>query len=129
MNSNKIKNIINLNADERYNYSIREFVKLEKIWAVSILDSWLTFVDENGDEVFPIWPHKEVAEICIFEEMKVKEYVIESIDYEKFKKFCIPDMNNDKILFGVFYNDKRQGNIIEGDSLLEDLEMEERGDF
>lgn len=129
MNIHKIKNIINLNNDDRYSYSIREFVKLEKIWAISTPDSWVTFVDNDGDEIFPIWPHKEVAEICVFDEMKVKGFYVESIDYEKFKEFCIPDMFSDDIRFGVFYNENRQGNTIDGKGLLEDLKSEEEGEF
>jgi hypothetical protein len=129
MNDNKIKSIIKLDNKERYDYSIREFVKLEKIWAVSIPDHWITIVDNVKDEIFPIWPHKEVAKVCILNEMKIDSFYIQSIEYQKFKEFCIPDMNDKGILFGVFYNDKREGIAVEGKALLKDLELEEEGEF
>jgi hypothetical protein len=42
VNSDKIKNVIKLDSQDRYEYSIREFVKLEKVWAVLVADSWVT---------------------------------------------------------------------------------------
>jgi hypothetical protein len=129
MHENKIKNVIKLNSNDRYGYSIREFVKLEKIWVLSHAESLITFVDQKNNEVFLIWPHKEVAEHCILEEIEVDGYSIEAIDYDEFKNLCIPDMINDKILFGVFYDDKREGMVISGEDLLKDLEAEEDGDF
>lgn len=125
MHPGKINNVINLNVEDRYWYSIREIVKLGKVWAVSTPESWVTFVDNEGEEIFPIWPHKEVAEVCVFEELKVEGYSIEAIDYDKFKEFCIPDMVGDSILFGVFYDLNREGLAVNGEKLLEDLEEED----
>lgn len=125
MHPDKIKNVINLDPEERYWYSIREIVKSEQVWAVGTSESWVTFVDEEGDEIFPVWPHKEVAEICIFEELKVEGYSIQSIAYDEFKEFCIPDMADDDILFGVFYDSKKQALAVGGDDLLIDLMDEE----
>jgi hypothetical protein len=61
----------------------------------------------------------------MFDEMKLNGYSIEFIEYDKFKELCIPDMMDRSIMFGIFYNDKREGLAIGGESLLEDLESEE----
>jgi len=92
---------------------------------VSTPESWVTFVDNEGDEIFPIWPHKEVAKMCAFEELKVENYSVQAIDYNKFKEFCIPEMDGDNILFGVFYDLKREAFVVDGERQLGDLEEEE----
>lgn len=125
INIRKIENVIKLNNIDRYNYFIREVVKLEKVWAISTSDSWLTFIDNNNDTIFPVWPHKEVAELCLFEEFKQLDFIIESIDYTNFKEYCIPDMLENNIYFGVFYNNERKALIVSGEDLLNDLEIEE----
>lgn len=124
MHIQKIKNILLLNNEDRYWYSIREIAKLGKVWAISTPDSWVNFVDKQGDEIFPIWPHKEVAEICIFEELRIKDYSIESIEFDKFIKYCIPDMEDSNILFGVFYNENKEAIVVDAKKLESDL-MEE----
>jgi len=125
MHPGKINNGINLKVEDRYWYSIREIVKLDTVWAVSTPESWVTFVDNEGDEIFPIWPHKEVAKMCAFEELKVENYSVQAIDYNKFKEFCIPEMDGDNILFGVFYDLKREAFVVDGERQLGDLEEEE----
>jgi hypothetical protein len=127
MHKDKIKNILNLSSEERYEYSIREIVKLEKIWAVATADSWVMIADESGDEVFPIWPHQEVAELCILEELKVTGYFIKPIELNSFLKYCIPDMEENDILFGVFYNEKKEALAITPDKLKTDLDEEYNG--
>ena len=129
MHPKKTDNVIKLSNADRYDYSVREIVKLGKIWAISTPEAWATFVDKSGDEIFPIWPHREVAEICLLEEFKnIQDFSIEPIDYDKFKAFCIPDMIGDGILFGIFYNDQREAIAVAGEELLQDLEDEENGD-
>ncbi|MBV8389168.1 MAG: DUF2750 domain-containing protein [Mucilaginibacter sp.] len=121
MHEEKIKNLLALNSSDRYWYSIREIVKLELVWAISTDDSWVTFVDKNGDEIFPIWPHKEIAEICVFEELKVENYFIKAIKFELFIKYCIPDMEEDNISFGMFYNKGREALVVNPQQLFTDL--------
>lgn len=126
MDSNKIKNIIALNKDDRYYYSIKEFVKLEAIWVVSSDDNMLTIIDEDYNEVLLIWPHKEAADSRIIKEMKIDGIYIDYIEYETFKSLCIPDMISDNVLFGVFYDVKGEGVLISGKDLLKDLIEEEK---
>ncbi|MBP6732763.1 MAG: DUF2750 domain-containing protein [Chitinophagales bacterium] len=125
MHEDKIGNLLGLNDEDRYSYSIREFVKLEKIWVVSSIESLITIVDEDGDEILPIWPHKEVAILCLPEEFKVEGFSVDYMEYEKFKEMCIPDMTSSNVLFGVFFNKSRAGIAVNGEDLLKDLEVEE----
>ena len=121
MHEQKIQNLLKLSNEDRYWFSTREIIKLEKVWAIASPDFWVTFVDHENEEVFPIWPSKELAEKCIFEELKVKDYTIESIKYEDFKNMCLQDMRESKILFGVFYNKDKEAVVVNSDDLENDL--------
>ena len=125
MHEQKIQNLLKLSNEDRYWFSTREIIKLEKVWAIASPDFWVTFVDHENEEVFPIWPSKELAEKCIFEELKVKDYTIESIKYEDFKNMCLQDMRESKILFGVFYNKDKEAVVVNSDDLENDLLEEE----
>ena len=125
MHEQKIQNLLKLSNEDRYWFSTREIINLEKVWVFASPHFWVTFVDHENEEVFPIWPSKELAEKCIFEELKVKDYTIESIKYEDFKNMCLQDMRESKILFGVFYNKDKEAVVVNSDDLENDLLEEE----
>jgi hypothetical protein len=128
MHPNKIINILNLNTEDRYWYSIREIIKLEKVWAIANADSWITFIDGSGDKIFSIWPHQEAAEICALDELRVKGYFVKPIALSAFIKYCIPDMEENNIQFGVFFNENREALCVAPEKLKIDLEEELEGD-
>lgn len=124
MHPKKIKNIINLTHQDRYDYFIREVVKLEKVWGISTPQNWVMFEDNEDEVIFPIWPHKEVAELCVFEELKLPDWKVEHIPLSKFVEYCIPDMLDENVIFGVFYNTNRSGLAINPKKLFNDLQSE-----
>jgi len=128
MHSKKIENILRLESEDRYEYSIREIVKLEEIWVVAVPENIVTIVDRNGQETLPVWPHKEVAEICVLEEMKHSDWYLKSIDLSVFLDKCIPDMKKSGIDFGVFYNEKRKCLSVDSHRLEADLNNELEGE-
>ncbi len=125
MNPQEIENAIALNKNDRYNYSIREIIKHEAIWVASTDVHLTTVIDNYGNEVWPIWPHKEVAESFVINEIKLEGIYMDSIDYDTFKTVCIPDMISNNVLFGVFYSTREAGVLISGEDLLKDLIKEE----
>ena len=124
MHPKKIENLLMLNANERYDYFIREVAGFENIWVIGTNDGYIIFRDKEGDEILPIWPHDELAVRCTFKEHKEMGANPESIPLGSFLNSCIPDMVNNRVLFGVFYNDKREGIVVEGEKLLDDLKKE-----
>ena len=121
---NKIDNVIRLDPESRYGYSIREIVKNEKVWLVTKNDSWMTIVDSHGDEILPIWPHLEVAERCLFAEMKEDGGGIEYLGLDEFINLCLPQMLKIKALIGVFYGEDRIGKVSTAEQFLRDLSIE-----
>lgn len=123
MHDKKIENILKLSEVDRYDYFIREVIKLEEIWAASTEDNWL-MINDGEDTIFPIWPHKELLQYCSFEEWNKYEWHPTKIDLDKFMKYCIPDMRNEKVVFGVFYNNQRSGLAVFPEKLNQDLIFE-----
>lgn len=124
MHQKKLQNLISLDAKERYEYFIREVVQSQEVWTLSTSEGYVVFKDKEEDEIFPIWPHKELAEKCAFEEFKNMGATAQNISFKPFLERCIPDMVKERVLFGVFYNDKRNGIAIEGEKLLNELNSE-----
>ena len=124
MHPKKLKNIINLSHQERYDYFIREVVKLEYLWGISTPDNWIMFEDREKDIIFPLWPHKEVAEVCVFEELKGPNWKVESVSLANFLNFCIPEMIDEGVVFGIFYNLSRSGLAFTPEKLRNDIKAE-----
>jgi hypothetical protein len=117
----KIENVIKLNPEDRYWYTVQEIVKFEVVWLISFADSWVTFVDSESDEILPIWPHREIADRCILEEMKSEGYLVESMDLNSFLNVCLPEMQKGRIFIGVFYDEKREALVIPAEVLESNL--------
>ena len=47
MHTDKIRNILKLDTISRYDYSIREIVKLGQVWGVATPESWVMLMDKD----------------------------------------------------------------------------------
>ncbi|TQV73372.1 DUF2750 domain-containing protein [Denitrobaculum tricleocarpae] len=125
MNEKQIENLLNQSAQERYEYFVRYCADFQEVWGLTVgEDGWVIFKDSDGDEVFPLWPHKDLAEVCCFGEHRSMGAKPQSIPLDSFLQNCVPDMISEKIYFGVFYNKSREGLAVDGYSLKEALEAE-----
>lgn len=125
MHKKQIDNLSSLSPQERYKYFVRYCADFENVWGLTIGDdNWVIFKDEEGEEIFPLWPHADLAEACCFEEHKTMGAKPQSISLDSFIQNCIPDMISDKVFFGIFYNRDREGLAVDGNTLKEALENE-----
>lgn len=120
----RLENINKLSEEERYEYFVRQVVQFEQIWAISVNGDYILFELHDGKTVFPVWSDEESAMEFMFEEHKNIGAVPDKISIDGFMSACIPDMINDNVYFGVFYNLDRESIIIDGASLLKDIEDE-----
>lgn len=125
MHQKQIENLSNQPAQERYAYFVRYCADFQEVWGLTVgEDGWVIFKDSDGDEIFPLWPDKDLAETCCFEEHKTMGAKPQSISLESFLQNCIPDMIREKIYFGIFYNTSREGMAVDGETLKQALEDE-----
>ncbi len=125
MHEKQIDNLLTLRPEERYDFFVRYCADFERVWGLTVGDdNWVIFKDKEGDDIFPLWPHPDLAEVCCFEEHKTMGAKPQSILLDSFLQNCIPDMISNKVLFGIFYNKDREGIAIEGNALKETLDNE-----
>lgn len=124
MHTKQIENLLNLNEEERVSYFIRYCSDWEEIWGLSVGDDWIIFKDEDGDEIFPLWPHKELAELCAFSEHKEMGAKPKSISIYTFLDEFLQDEELKDVYYGIFYNKQRQALVLSSNTLKEELEAE-----
>lgn len=78
----KIENILKMSEDERYDYFIRKVADFEQIWGLSN-DGWALLGDKDGNQILPLWPEKEFAELCAIDQWV--EYKPQIIELENFQ--------------------------------------------
>ncbi|MCW8876713.1 MAG: DUF2750 domain-containing protein [Kangiellaceae bacterium] len=125
MHPKKIINLIALSPEERFDYFIRTCADSEKVWGLVVgEDNWVIFKDNKGDEIFPLWPHKELAQECCFSEHVEMNAQPQMISFEVFVNECISDMEEHGVLFGIFYDKSREGYTCEPSKLKAQLIQE-----
>ena len=125
MHAKQIENLLKQSPENRYEYFVRYCADFEEVWGLVVgEDNWVIFRDPEGDEIFPLWPHHDLAEVCRFEEHEKMGATPQPIDLESFIKNCIPDMVTDGVYFGIFYDRARVGLAVSGLTLKNDLEGE-----
>ena len=127
LHERQIENLLKQSPGQRYEYFIRYCADFEQVWGLVVgEDNWVIFKDNNGDEIFPLWPHPDLARACCFVEHKQMGAHPQPMGLKSFIQNCIPDMVTGGVLFGIFYNDSREGLVVGGESLKAALEEEVR---
>lgn len=122
MHEKQIENLLAQSSKERYEYFVRYCADFEQVWGLKVGgDSWVIFKDNEGDQIFPLWPHEDLARACCFKEHQELDAKPTPIQMEPFLNYCVEDMINEKVYFGIFYDLDRTGIAIDGASLKNDL--------
>ena len=84
---------------ERYNYMIRRLADSEQLY---LLDNngWVTYGDNNGNILLPIWPEEEFANLCAIDEWAAANSV--AMNLEKFFLDLIPALVEQNIRLAIF---------------------------
>lgn len=117
----KIENILKMSENERYDYFIRKVSDFEEIWGLND-KGWALLGDNNGNNILPLWPEKEFAELCAVDQWK--DYKPELIELNNFLEKWIPGMTNDKTLVNIFSTPNTKGTVVSPNDLHSDLQDE-----
>ncbi len=118
-----IDNISDLSSEEKYDYFILTSVDHEQVWGIVVgEDNWVSYTDD-GDSIFPIYPDADLAKAFMLSEHKEMKATPQVMSLQSFITYCIPDMIEEKIYFGVIANDKEY-KAVTGYELLADLKSE-----
>lgn len=122
MHKKKIENIFRLPSKERFSYFVRKVTDFEEVWGLSDGTEWALLDDSNDNQLFPVWPEKDFAEICangVWE-----NYVPKSIPLEDFLSKLSPKLTSEEISYAVFLTTDNKGIVISPKELCEIIELE-----
>ena len=118
MHEKHIENLLNMSAQERVDYFVRRCAEVGVVWGLVVgEDNWVIFKGPDGEEVFPLWPHEALAERCMFEEHRKMGAAPQAIAMASFLNRCIPDMAEQNVAFGVFFDLGQQALTLPADTL------------
>ena len=100
MHPDKMKNILAMNANERFGYFIRKCADFEEVWGLRNDEGWCGMGTDNGGESIPFWPEESFAVLMADDEWA--DCTPESIPLEEFVKEWLPNMDEDGIFAAVF---------------------------
>jgi hypothetical protein len=101
MNQQKIKNVFALDSAERYGYLIRKVADFETIYLIADNDDMFVMIGSDGNNVIPVWPEKEFAELFLTDDWK--EYKVVEYSVNEFMDL-LDDLEKDKIELAGFPN-------------------------
>lgn len=119
--NHKIKNVLNLSSEEKYNYFISKVTDFEEIWGL-YKDGWALLGKGTEKLVFPFWPEKEFASLNVFNEWNGYEPKIIKLD--DFLEKWIPGLISDNIEISIFYHTDSNDILVSAEKLAKDIKLE-----
>lgn len=117
----EIKAVISLAGPQRFVRFVKMVADRQIVWGL-YKDGWALAQSEEGENIFPLWPSKEYAELCAVAEWS--EYQAEPIELDSFLSTLLPQLAIDGVLPGVFYTPTDQGVTPSADVLQAAIEKE-----
>lgn len=118
----EIDAVTNLDANKRYEYSIKRIADFETLWVLGDGQGLRTYEDETGNIIFPIWPFKEFAVLCCtgaFADSQAEE-----LQLNAFIEDYIPDFKESGYKLSILPLPSDKGAIVEIDSFRKALQKE-----
>lgn len=117
----QVEETLKLSGPKRYDYFIREVAKNEELWGL-FNEGWALAGTDDGKEVFPVWPEKVYAEMCI--ETGWDDNEAKPINLFEFMEDLLPELQEDGIMPCIFFLPSDKGVLPSVEQLLEDLRTE-----
>jgi hypothetical protein len=121
LNQKQIDNIMSLSGDKRYQHFLKVVADWEEVWGLYD-NGWALSETDDKEVVFPVWPAKEYAELCVKNEWS--GYKVVSFSLDELINDLIPSLKNDAVLLGVFCTPDSESVVVSGEQLLTDLDQE-----
>ena len=102
MNSNDLEYAKTLKEEERYDFFLDVVVQEREVWILINSDQEFLKIasDDSGEEVLPVWPHKELAlDYC---QALGDTLVAKSVSLPDFFMKWVPGLEGDNLSVGVF---------------------------
>lgn len=121
INQKQLESVIALSGPKRYQHFVKVVTDWEEVWGL-YQNGWALAATDDGQNVFPLWPAKEYAQLCAAKEWE--GYEPESFSLNDFMNELLPNLRDDGVLPGIFYTPSDNGVMPTVDQLLADLNEE-----
>ncbi|MBE6753858.1 MAG: DUF2750 domain-containing protein [Ruminococcaceae bacterium] len=101
MTSKEIQGVFAADKSKQYEYFIKKVADFEEVWSLKDDEGWATLGLEDR-EYFPVWPTREMAQLCAEEEWA--SYYPESIELEEFLTEWLSGLQEDNIRVTVMWH-------------------------
>lgn len=95
----QVDSIIKLTGPERYAYSLAFVATTKEFWGLWD-DGWALATINDEEHYLLLWPAKEYAELCRYEEWE--QYQTKKISLNQLLDDLLPSIKEDKIKPGIF---------------------------
>ena len=106
-------------AEQRYDYFINKVIELEQVWGLSSADGWVILPDEE-DEIFPVWPHAELA--AQWGTGEFADCEPKAIALQDWLDKWLPGMEEDGLLAATCPDREGDAIIVSAEEMLENLQ-------
>ena len=117
----EIESVLRLDGQARFEHFVKQVAAHEAAWGLWE-DGWGLLADNEGLQVFPLWPSREYAEL--FRGSDWSEYEAKEISLEELLRDLLPGMAERGVLPGVFPTPAGQGVTPTAEELATALKIE-----
>ena len=113
--------VVTLPGPERYEYFIKRVADAQEVWGL-YQDGWALAKTDDGTLVFSMWPASDYASLCA--EYEWDGYDAQAFSIEELLEDLLPQLEQDRVLPGIFYTPGDKGITPTIDELRSDLVRE-----
>lgn len=113
--------VVTLPGPDRYEYFVKRVADSQEVWGL-YQDGWALAKTDDGTLVFPMWPASDYASLCA--EFEWDGYDAQSFSVEELLDDLLPQLEQDRVLPGIFYTPGDKGVTPTVAQLREDLAYE-----
>ncbi|WP_175754537.1 DUF2750 domain-containing protein [Burkholderia ambifaria] len=118
----QIEKLTKAEGRRRYEYSVKKIVDWEVAWGLYD-DGWIMGADDNENPIFPLWPARQLAELCAIGDWK--NCLTKEIDLDYLMDDLLPNLIDDEINLGIFgVLDRTDTPVVKPADFLRDLTAE-----
>ncbi|MEL0630411.1 DUF2750 domain-containing protein [Psychromonas aquatilis] len=123
LTAQRIKEILKLNQQQRFNYLCKEVQKQKQIWLL-VDEHGCVMLNTEDEDCIPVWPNKEFAEDWATDEWS--HCKAESISLEKWKARWTQGLIEDELSIVVFPDKNLNGEIFFPEEFQQELNFQSK---
>ena len=118
-----LREALQLPADERYDYFVRQAVTHNEIWSLADGDEWVV-LRADDQECLPVWPHPDMAATWAREDWAKCKPAVISLDV--WLERWLPGMSDDDTCVAVMPDDEGESVVVDANELQQSMVAELR---